>query len=74
MCVCVHVHFQHMEVPGPGIEPELQLQPMPQLWQHHILNPLCWARDRTHASAETTRILNPLYAQWESKKKSFMTQ
>lgn len=24
---------------GPGIEPMPQLQPLPQLWQHHILNP-----------------------------------
>ena len=27
-----------MEVPGPGIESELQLQPIPQLWQCQILN------------------------------------
>ena len=27
-----------MEVPGPRIEPELQLQPMPQLWQCQLLN------------------------------------
>ena len=29
-----------LEVPGPGIEPALQLQPVPQLQQHQILNPL----------------------------------
>ena len=34
-------------VPRPGIRSELQLQPKPQLWQHRILNPLYWARDRT---------------------------
>ena len=34
-------HPQHMEVPRPGFEPE------PYLWHHWILNPLCWAGDRT---------------------------
>ena len=35
-------HLQHMmEIPRPGIEPELQLQPMPQLWQCQILRLLC---------------------------------
>ena len=34
-------------VPGPGIRSELQLQPMLQLQQHLILNPLCWATDGT---------------------------
>ena len=29
----------------PGIKSKLRLQPMPQLWQHQILNPLYWARD-----------------------------
>ena len=31
-----------------------QQRPTPQLWQHQILNPLCWAGDQTHATAETT--------------------
>ena len=33
-------------VPRQGIRFEPQLQPKPQLQQHWILNPLCWARDR----------------------------
>ena len=32
---------RHMEVPGRGIRSKLQLQPMPQLQQCWILNPLC---------------------------------
>ena len=43
------------EVPGPGVRSEQQWQPMLQLqrcWiQRWILNPLCWAGDRTHAPA-----------------------
>ena len=35
-------HPQHMEGPRPEIESEPQLWPMLQLWQHRILNPLCW--------------------------------
>ena len=31
-------HLQHVKVPRPGMEPKLQLQPMPQLRQHQILN------------------------------------
>ena len=34
-------------IPRPGIRSELQLQPVPQLWQCQILNPLCWTGDRT---------------------------
>ena len=49
------LHPQHMEVPGPGIESEPELQ---QLWQHRILNPLCWARDQTSATTETSQIIN----------------
>ena len=36
-----------------GIEFELQLCPMSQVQQCWILNPLCQARDGTHAAAET---------------------
>ena len=32
-------------LPEPGIRTELQLQPSLQLWQHWILNLLCWAGD-----------------------------
>ena len=35
------------------VEFEPQLQPRPQLQQHQILNPLCWARDGTSASTKT---------------------
>ena len=34
-------------------ESKPQVQPMPQLWQHQILNPLLWAGDWTHTSAAT---------------------
>ena len=47
-------------VPGPEIRSELQLQPMPQLWQHWILNPLCRAMDQTCTPQKQHRILNPL--------------
>ena len=46
-------HPWHMEFPSPGMEPKLQLQTTPQLRQHQILNPLHWAGDQTHASADT---------------------
>ena len=42
-----------MEVPGPRTGSELQLQPMPHLWQSWALNPLHQARDRTHVSRMT---------------------
>ena len=45
--------IRYMEIPQPGIESEMQLQPLPQLWQCWILNPLCWAGDWTHTSATT---------------------
>ena len=35
----------HMEVPGPGTESKPQLQPMPQLQQCQVLNPLCHSRN-----------------------------
>ena len=35
------------EVPRPGTRSELQFQSKPKLWQHWILNLLCWARGRT---------------------------
>ena len=38
----------HMEFLGPGSE--LQLWPKPQLWQHQILNPLCYVGDWTCVS------------------------
>ena len=43
----------HMEVPRPGSEPEPQLRPLPQLWQHWILNPLCQAGDQTYDTTGT---------------------
>ena len=52
MCVCKYgLLFSFLAapaaygVPGPSIKSELQLQPMPQLQQHRILNPLCQAGD-----------------------------
>lgn len=32
-----------MEVPDPGIKSKKQLQTMPQLWPHQVLNPLSTA-------------------------------
>ena len=57
-CVCFLFfafwpHPRHMEVSRPGIESELQLWLTPQLWQHHILNPLCQIGDWTHPSSMT---------------------
>ena len=43
-------HFGHPRaygVPRPGIWSKLQVQPMPQLQQCWILNPLCHTRDQT---------------------------
>ena len=42
-----------MEIPGPEIKSEPQLQPMPQLWHHQFLNPLCQAGNGTLPAAET---------------------
>ena len=53
---------RHMEVPWPGIKSK------PQLQQHWILNPLCWAGDWTGASKETSWIINPLYRSRNSLK------
>ena len=41
-------------VPEPGIRAELQVWPTLQLRQGQILNPLCWAKDRTCTSAPET--------------------
>ena len=41
------------EVPRPGIRSEPRSRPKPQLQQHQILNPLCWARDQTSTRAAT---------------------
>ena len=46
-------HQGHLEVSGPGIKSEPQLRPTPPLWQHWLLNPLCWAEDRTRTTSET---------------------
>ena len=48
------LHPWHVEVPGPGIKSELQLQPMPQLQQCWICNPLHQTRDGTHTTTEKT--------------------
>ena len=37
----------HMEFLGQGLDPSCSRGPKPQLWQTWILNPLCWAGDRT---------------------------
>lgn len=43
------VHCDIWKFPG-----QLQLQPMTQLWQCLLLNPLLRAGDQTHAAAKTT--------------------
>ena len=50
-----------MEVPRPGIKSKPELQPKPQLQWCRILHSLRWAKDQTHAAAETSQIINPLY-------------
>ena len=47
------LHPWHVEVSRPGIESHLQLWPIPQLQQHWILKPLCWAGVWTCASIVT---------------------
>ena len=42
----------HMEFPKPRTESKPYPQPVPQLWQRQILNPLFWAGDQTHTSAK----------------------
>ena len=54
-------HLQHMEAPGPGVETKLEVRPTPQLQQHWILNPLCWAGDQSRDSTETIWIINTLH-------------
>ena len=45
-------HPWHMEVPRPSTESKPELQPMSQLQQCQILNPLCWTGDQTSASRD----------------------
>lgn len=49
---------QHMEVPRSRIKSKLAIQLTVQLQQRRSLNPLCWARNRTHvlATSETPSI------------------
>ena len=42
----LHLHLWHMEVPRLGVKSELQLGPVPQPWQHWIINTLSHARDQ----------------------------
>ena len=59
VCICIlyiiyifnfflflHLHLWHMEVPRLGVKSELQLGPVPQPWQHWIINTLSHARDQ----------------------------
>ena len=45
--------YGHMEFPGPGIDSKPQLLPCHICSNSRSFNPLCWARDGTHTSAET---------------------
>ena len=58
----------HIEVPGRGTESQLELQPMPQLWQCWILNPLCRTQDQTHILATTETLPIPLSHSGDASK------
>ena len=63
-------HLQHMDVSGPGIKSELQLWPMPQLWQCWVLKPkapgrgsnLCCHRDNVESLTCCTAMETPSYS------------
>ena len=67
-CFSFFVHPVAHGVPVPGIRSRSEpwLQPVPQLWQCQILNPLCQPRDQTHRVPPI-----PLRHIGNSKKKSF---
>ena len=56
-------HLWHMNVPVLEMESQPQLQPTPQL-QGYLATPdantLRWAVNQTHATTDTSRILNPM--------------
>ena len=65
ICVTLKwLHLWHMEVPRPATEYDLQLQPMSQLQQCHILSPsaLGWGLNPYLCSEPSccSHILNPL--------------
>ena len=57
-------------VPQPGIRCELQVPP--RLWQCQILNPLCWARDRTCDPVLPRRCRSPLHHSRDSILSKFL--
>ena len=77
-----------MEIPSLGVESELQLPAYAtgmatqdpshicdlhcSLWQWWILNPLSETRDRTHVLMDTSRVLNPLSHNRDSKRWLFL--
>ena len=65
--------LQHMKVPRPGTNTKLKLQPMPQLQQRQILNPLLQARDHSGASTDTSKIINLLCHSRNSGLLSFLS-
>ena len=61
------LHLWHPEVPRSKVESELQVWPMPQTWQHQILNPLSDAGDQTHILTKTVSGLLPAEPQQKSR-------
>ena len=63
-------HPQHTEVPGPGIQSKLQLQPMPWLLQHWILNLL-----HRRGNSVTQKICCYIrsYEEWQEHHKTLST-
>lgn len=58
--VCLFVFMaapRHMGIPRPGIESKWQLQPLSQLQQHRILNPLGQIRASAVTQADAVRFL-----------------
>ena len=58
------LHLWHMKVPRPETGSKPQLQPMSQLEQCWILNPLCQDGDQTHASAVSWATAVGLLTHW----------
>ena len=61
-----------MEVPGPEIKLEPQLQPIPQMWQHWMLNALlqrqCSVLNLLHYSRNSKKAVNVIkdFSQFKS--------
>ena len=70
-CFVLFCHPTAYRVPRPGIRSEPQLQPMPQLRHHWILNPLCWTGGLNLCSRALEMPLIPLYHRGHAWKSAF---